>query len=159
MTMTRLARSAGLFITTAVLATGCGSLFDAFDPDAEPTEPETIGVMTISVGDCLNEPTEDGSIEEVTQVPCAEPHDLEAYYAFDLEGDTIPVGEAMTDRAEGGCLAQFEGFVGTPYEDSELYLYTFYPTPQSWSSGDREVLCLVQEPDVKLTGTMRNSNR
>lgn len=150
----------GLSMVAFVVLAGCSSLSGTLGSSTEPTAPQSVNVMDLEVGACLNEPAELSDIEDVTRVPCAEPHDLEAYHSFDLEGDELPDDETLSKRAEDGCLdGPWDDFVGIAYEQSDMYLVTFFPSADSWPDGDREVLCLLKEPNVKLTGTMRGSAR
>lgn len=156
----RLAPSIGIIATSLLVLGGCSSLTDAFDPNAEPDEPESVHIMDVKTGWCIDEPSPGSDlINNVTRVPCEDPHDLEAYYTFDIDLDEMPDSEKMADLADTGCVSQWEAFVGTPYDDSDLYLYNIFPSEESWPEGDREVLCLLYEPDVKLTGSMKGSNR
>jgi hypothetical protein len=46
----------------------------------------------------------------------------------------------MNAQADELCAAEFESFVGLPYEESVLYLTYLTPTREGWSEGDREVV-------------------
>ena len=91
-----------------------------------------VDVFYLKVGDCLADPLVDGGAEEVSSVqsvPCSEPHSGEVYAALTLpegEGD-YPGGEAVTAQADELCAAEFESFVGLPYDESVLYLSYLYP--------------------------------
>ena len=128
------------------------------EPSASPTEePESVNVFTLAVGDCLD----NFSADEVTEVgvrDCAEPHDLEVYSEFELEGDAFPGQDAVETSASDGCYQAFAGFVGLSYEESVLDYTYFLPTQESWETADdRVVSCLIGEPDVQTTGTLANA--
>ena len=58
------------------------------------------------------------------------------------------------------CLEAFDGFVGTPYVDSELDIYYLIPSEESWSDGDREVVCAVYDlSGEQLIGTAEDIRR
>lgn len=119
-------------------------------------------VFELSVGDCFDDT--DLAAEEVSDVPvveCSEPHDNEIYHAFDLADGDYPGEEEVETKADDGCLAAFDAFVGTPYLDSQLEYFAIYPTEQSWTEvDDREVLCAVYDMSLeKLTGTVGGSGR
>lgn len=160
MTSQRLVLRVGLIATSTLALGACGAVTDALDPNAEPDEPESVYVMDVKEGWCIDEPSAGSDlINKVTRVPCEDPHDLEAYYSFNIDLDEMPDAETMAELADNGCISQWEAFVGAPYDDSDLYLYNLFPSDESWPEGDREVLCLLYEPDVKLTGSMKGSQR
>jgi len=124
---------------------GSGAIIDAGSVDA----------FNVEIGDCFD----DTSFDEVSSlpgVPCSEPHDNEAYAVFDVTLDSYPDVDAMSELANGSCVERFEGFVGRDYESSSLDVIAMYPTPESWSQNDREVVCAVYDMEaVKLTGSVK----
>ena len=146
--MTRVLRPAGVVVALSAVAVlaGC-SLFGRSD------------VFSLEVGDCI-ESTDLETIESVHVVDCGELHGSEVYAAFEIGDGTFPGTQAVTADAEGLCLDAFEEFVGVAYNDSELYATTMTPTEDSWDRlEDREVLCLIVDPDAAVTGTMRDAER
>jgi hypothetical protein len=115
--------------------------------------------FSIKVGDCLN----DASVaEEVTSVPvieCSEAHDSEAYASIIMPDGDFPGDDAVTTAAEDGCLAEFEGYVGIPYEESALEISYYFPTEASWGNGDREILCTVYDPNGQSTGSAQGTSK
>lgn len=122
-----------------------------------------LDVMSMQVGDCFNDPegTED-VIFDVAAVPCSEPHDNEV---FAIES----VGEAFGEQFPGladlelhsydVCIGEvFDAYVGTPYRESDLDVFSLTPTEESWADGDREFVCALYRLDLaKLTDTARDS--
>jgi hypothetical protein len=117
-------------------------------------------VQQFSVGQCVNDPVvaEDGQ-QEVGTLPvvdCSEPHTGEVFYVEELSGDSVPADVAS--QADEVCAANFEAFVGLPYEESSLYLTSLYPTEGSWSQGDRQIVCLIVDGEGDaMTGTAKDS--
>lgn len=115
-------------------------------------------VFELSVGDCFDDPD---SFEEVSNVPmvdCAEPHHNEVYHAFDLPDGNFPGLFAVEERADEACLSRFDGFVGMDYAASELDYGYLYPTSDTWSEGDREIVCLVYHmTGERITGSVRGA--
>lgn len=111
-------------------------------------------------GDCFQEPggTAYGYVEIV---PCSQPHDLEAFAAFDVTATAYPGPVSLYMEAEASCLPEFEEFVGLSEADSELAAHYIYPTQWSWNNGDHEVVCALYDPRRRpLTlATMRGSGR
>ena len=133
-------RSAAL-IALALIATACGD--SAFE---------------LETGQCLNEPDTD-EVVDVQIVDCAQPHDLEVYRTADLPDQAFD-RDAIDRASFEVCLEAFDGFVGAPYADSELDIYYLIPSEESWSEGDREVICAVYDlSGQQLTGTAQNVRR
>lgn len=105
-----------------------------------------LGAFVIEVRDCLNLPSELSEVQSVEGVPCSQPHNAQAYAVFDVIGfgDEFPGSAAFEGQASEGCYDRFEGFVGLPYEESELYIQTLEPTEEGWTQlDDREIVCLL----------------
>lgn len=129
------------------------------DETSEVTEAGQADVFTVAVGDCFNDVSAD-EISEVPVVPCDQPHDYEAYSAFDITDDSYPGDDAVTQQATDGCTPAFAAFNGVGYEESTLYLGYLLPTEDSWTAqGDREVLCYIYEENVQTTGTLQGAAR
>jgi hypothetical protein len=102
-------------------------------------------------GTCLDEddlPTE-----------CATEHDAEVYAVVSLPEGAWPGDDAVGTASDEACGAEFEAYVGTAYDESALYFMYYAPTEDAWAAGDREVLCLVFDPEGPLTGSVRGSGQ
>ena len=124
----------------------------------------SVDAFTIRMGDCFDNTRslasdEAGEVSSLPGVPCSEPHDNEVYAVFDVNYDSFPGDEMMSERAFDSCLERFSNFVGNAYEDSVLDITALYPSSQSWSMhGDREVVCAVYDMNGgKLTGSSKAS--
>jgi hypothetical protein len=165
---------APLWIVGFIVAFAVG-LFTELQQDAERdesgqvTESSQVSTLKIRVGDCFDHPglaeldpdsDEADETPSVTAVPCADPHDFEAYHAYDLSDPDYPGESAVTESAATACFAQFKPFVGIAYPKSDLEPYFLYPTTRSWRLlDDRTVTCLIGEPGRKTSGTLRGSRR
>lgn len=118
-------------------------------------------VFDIDAGDCFDDPSAFDEVSSVEVIDCAEPHDNEVYALFNYTGSSVYPGDAEIESAANqGCIDRFEDFVGIDYFDSEIWVGAFWPSPDSWEDGDREVICFVYEGDLsKITGTLRNAAR
>ncbi|MDX1493043.1 MAG: septum formation family protein [Longimicrobiales bacterium] len=128
----------------------------------EIVEAGGLGAFAIEVGDCLNLPSDLNQVQSVEGVPCNEAHSAQAYALFDLVGfgDEFPGAEAFAEQAGQGCYDRFEGFVGVPYEESELYFTNFEPTAESWTQlDDREIVCLLVPETGTFSYDAQNSGR
>jgi hypothetical protein len=103
-----------------------------------------VDAFNVHVGDCFNDVSSyNDQIASVPGVPCAEPHDNEAFAVFDISIESYPDQDAMYDLAYESCMGHFEEFVGRDYESSSLEITTMYPSVESWKQDDREVVCAV----------------
>ena len=120
-------------------------------------------VFELEPGDCFDDVIEDGEyVEESGSLPmvdCSGPHDNEAYAAFEVSGGEYPGLLALDDEAFVGCVPLFEDYVGSPYEDTvRLQIMWLAPTSESWDDGDREIVCILYDSEIKkMTGSMSNS--
>lgn len=120
-----------------------------------------LDVMTIQVGDCFDDPDETGVVYNLDAVPCSQAHDNEVFASVPLTGvwSEYPGQSVVESYAYEQCSgSRFDEFVGTPYFDSSLDVFTLTPTQESWDQGDREIICALYRLDFeKLTGTARDS--
>jgi hypothetical protein len=93
-------------------------------------------------------------------VPCSQPHSEEIYAVVPLPEGDFPGDEAVAVQADEGCTAEFESFVGLPYEESVLYYNYLYPSDeQSWNGGYRWATCSVYDPAGEVRGSLRGVQR
>ena len=123
-------------------------------------------VFSLEVGDCFNGPAE--GYEQVTDVrivKCSESHDNEVYAIAEHPADddaTYPGMRSLEAYAEQFCTDEYEGYVGTPYEDSSLGAGYLFPQAEGWERlDDRRVTCFLSAPNPggKLVGTRKGSGR
>jgi Septum formation len=146
---------------SGLLVAGLGACSD--DPERDETTGEfsesgEADVFDIAVGDCLSDAVT-GDVTEVPVTPCDQPHDSEVFFSYTMEDGPFPGPEGMSAATQEQCLPAFQSFVGRPYEQSALDVTTIEPTSQSWSEGDRELLCLVIDPAGPVTGSLEGANR
>jgi hypothetical protein len=152
-----------MLVTLGVIVAACGGAADVIDQAAEAVD--DVGdesVFSMEVGLCFDdEDTSATEVSSVPDVPCDEPHDNEVYATAQYtETDTYPGDEAMQSAGSEVCLAEFEGYVGKSYDESELDYFPITPTQGSWDNGDREIVCALYAVSLeKLTGSMQGSGR
>ena len=137
------------------------------DPPDDPTsttggtsDTTPLDVFSLEVGDCFLDPSADGGVEEVPGVPCDEPHDNEVFYIHTIEASEFPSEEEMDTLVSEECEGSaFESYVGVDYGSSELYVHPLKPSEGSWAQGDRELVCVLYDPDAQLTGSAEGANR
>ena len=89
-------------------------------------------------------------------------HDAEVFHLTQVTEDERPSDSELEDMGGDACLAAFEGYVGIPYEESELDYTMLYPSPGSWEQCDREIICFIisgDGTDTQLSGSMKGSNK
>lgn len=87
-------------------------------------------IFDLNEGDCINYPTGTAGevLSGVKRLDCADPHDAEVIGLLDMPDGDFPGEDEATDYALANCPAEFDNFLG--------------PTEESWSQGDREIVCL-----------------
>lgn len=111
-------------------------------------------------GDCIDYSALDEVVVSVPPVDCSQPHEAEVYHVFEITGLGRDFDEeAVARRADQGCRAAFEEYVGTPYLESELYSNHFSPLREGWEAGDRTVVCFLFPEQGALTGSVQGSGR
>ena len=139
---------------------------DAGETDEPGGGGEDVSVFDLEAGDCFNVEEENPSgIESVPVVPCDEPHQYEVYAIVNHPGDEYPGDDEMDDFATTECQGDaFSSYVGAEYEESIYYSTHLPPNAETWEQGDREVVCVLYQPDEEdpdgvrtLTGSARDS--
>jgi Septum formation len=149
---------AGAFVVVVALA-GCATQPDDEATDSPPESGE-VGVFDLEVGDCLADFQDATQMSRVEAAPCSEPHSDEIYASGSLpESGDFPGAEAVESAAQDICLRHYQPFVGLPYEDSVLDIGYLTPTEDSWSDGDRAVLCTIFDPLQEVVGSLRGAQR
>jgi len=159
------AAAAALILVAGLALSGC-SILNNFtggvtrDDDGNVTEGnDNADVFAIRVGDCVNNADLGEEVSSIPVVPCSEPHDSEAFFSHLMTDESYPGTASVQTSADEVCIGGFAGYVGGDYNSSALYVTYFYPTEASWAQGDREILCLVYDPDGPLTGSVKGSGR
>ena len=163
--MSRTRRLWALGLTIAVLGATCTTSATRGD-DGSIVESGSLSVFSMAAGDCFDDPSglgPDGmEIGSVGAVPCAEPHDNEAFAVYQIPGGPdapYPGDQQIYVSARGGCVDRFAGYVGVSYDDSRLDVDPITPTRQSWSEeSDREVVCFLYDLFLEpLEGSMQGA--
>lgn len=116
----------------------------------------TTTVTNIEEGSCFREPDDAEQVSSVSTVECTEPHEYETFALVELpqgEDEDYPGAEEVQTAGQDLCTAEFEGYIGLPYDESRFFIYTLSPSPETWADGDREVICAVYEPDGEDVNT------
>lgn len=115
-------------------------------------------VFSLEVGDCIATSTGESEVTEVPVVECAEPHEVEVYADFEIDGTDYPGEDAIFAQADQGCYDAYAPFVGIAYEESKYDFSYYYPTEGSWAQGDHLISCLILDPaGAELTGSLKGA--
>lgn len=122
----------------------------------------SLDVAELQVGDCFEGPEDDTELTDVRVVPCEERHHNEIYHVAELPyGSDAPFpGEDLVFQIAGeACASGFEGFIGVPYQRSELDFAMVAPSRDSWENDDRTFVCAVYDPVGPVAGTLAGTKR
>ena len=153
----RVLRVCGLAV---VVLLGLGACGDDDDSDAEgdsgaedggaagdDTETESVSVFDLEEGQCLADASQvqGEAVEELQVVSCDSAHTGEVFSVFDLEGGgeaEFPGPAQIEEQSTSECESAFEDYVGSAVGDSRFEITFLAPTQETWSQGDREVVCI-----------------
>ncbi|MFV1989561.1 MAG: septum formation family protein [Acidimicrobiales bacterium] len=135
-------QKAALGLAAALFIAACASEPER-NVEGTITESGELDAFSIEEGDCLQNPATESEVASVSAVPCDEPHDMEAFYLFDLPDGDFPAREVIDQQTEEKCIEAFEPYVGIDFASSRLDARSFEPTALSWDQGDREIVCLA----------------
>lgn len=135
------------------------------DPTEIPGEP--INQYDLDVHDCFDqiEDRRDGvPVTITTRLPCDEPHHFEVFARLGYPAEhpaVFPGDTAVRDYALASCYREFEAWVGTTYETSELDIGVIVPTRENFEDDAaryRGIHCWVDRSDGEpMVGTSEGS--
>jgi hypothetical protein len=114
-------------------------------------------VTELAVGDCFDEPAGSTTVSDVQHQPCTSPHDAEVVFVIHDPSSSYPGVEAFRTAANAQCPAAATAYIGSDFDSNpDIGGGFFYPTSDSWGSGDHDVTCYVDRTDgAKLYGTVK----
>ncbi|MFA1549063.1 DUF4190 domain-containing protein [Actinomadura chokoriensis] len=138
-------------IVFGVIAASSDSSGDGATPSPTRTKPKEVDAQKMKVGDCINDntaapnpsATEPVEVDSVKIVACTSPHDGEVTAVFRLSAATLPPEAELRQRASTGCKLRTAARLRRDPAASSLANSYYYPTDESWKSGDRSVTCVA----------------
>ncbi|MFD0537956.1 DUF4190 domain-containing protein [Actinomadura luteofluorescens] len=120
-------------------------------PKVTQTKPKEVDAKKMKVGDCINDNSgatstateEPVEVESVKIVPCAGPHDGEVTAVFRLKGFVMPPEARLQQLASNGCKLRTQARINRDPAARGIANSYYYPTADSWKSGDRVVTCVA----------------
>lgn len=97
----------------------------------------------LKVGECFDEPATLEAVEDVQHHPCTDPHTSEVFLVMDVpDAASYPTDAAFEGMVQASCVPAFDTYTGLDFAtDPDWTIGYFVPTPESWSSGDRGLIC------------------
>jgi hypothetical protein len=122
--------------------------------------PGRVSVFEVRVGDCF-ERIHEGllTIANLVAIPCERLHDHEVFALPEIgDGPDADFPAGIDAQAGELCRAAFEGYVGTPVDESRFGIGRLPPSRGSWETGDREVICWITVSEGEmLEGSVKGS--
>lgn len=115
---------------------------------ADVDAPRDARAVQLVTGSCVADLPEDGPVDRVRVVPCADPHRAQVVTSYEFPSDADWPGAAeASDTVAAACrLTDAERASG-------LTAVVWAPTALSWSRGDRTGLCLARSAEP-TTGSL-----
>lgn len=117
------------------------------DGDGQITSAGTVSATEIKLGDCMNPPDAE-TVTDVPAVPCAQPHQGEVFALVDVPDGPFPGNNEVGDLAD--CGGRLSAYSARAANDEHMQLTLITPSADTWKTGDRQVVCIV-EPETGLT--------
>ncbi|HWU11357.1 MAG TPA: septum formation family protein [Streptomyces sp.] len=154
----------GMSAAVALLAIGAVGCADALDSakDGAKKVVRQRSVFSLTPGDCYNPNSGATESEEfsVEIVPCEEAHKGQVVAEFAIEGESAYPGDAgATKIADERCPAESQKFVSDTWAvPVGVDLFYYYPTSESWKTGDRAVSCTYAKESGTFTGSLKDKS-
>ncbi|MFE2874704.1 septum formation family protein [Streptomyces roseus] len=156
-----LAMTALLVLVTARAAEG---LFDRLEtaPRLEEAEGELTAMDEMRRGDCFNVPGGDLLAERpfIYKIACAEPHEGEVTSSTRLAHGSFPGTSELRRFAVDACWKAQDAYAMDTWAlPSYAEMFYFVPSRESWSGGDRRLLCVIGTAEQEHRGSLRKDSR
>jgi Septum formation len=110
--------------------------------------PKAVGEL--AVGDCFDAPTAPADIADVPHHPCIQAHTAEVFAIVTYPsqgGASYPTDAAFGTFAQDQCGPAFDSYTGGGGGAASTALITYLlPSADSWSRGDRRLICVLEAP-------------
>ncbi|MGW0788616.1 septum formation family protein [Streptomyces sp. NPDC002911] len=145
----------------AIGAVGCADAIDSAKAGAK-TAVRQRSVFSLTPGDCYNPNSAATASEEfsVEIVPCEEAHEGQVVGEFAIDGESAYPGDAGASKiADERCPAESQKFVSDTWAIPKgVDLFYYYPTSESWKTGDRAVSCTYAMEKGTFSGSLQNKS-
>ncbi len=114
---------------------------------------DTAIATDMKVGDCISEVPTAAEVMTLPTIDCAKPHAGEVFAVLDMPDGAYP-GATAIDQWQNKCPAALATFSPQAATDDTVSVYVLYPTPDTWSKGDRAITCIATL-DPKRSGSLK----
>ena len=109
--------------------------------------PTTATARQVTIGHCMADLPEDGSVNRVHLVPCAQPHEAEVVGVLVLGPGGWPGQESVDARAGQWCE------MDAAQREAGFTAVFWTPTARGWAQGDTQGVCIAWLDDGGVTGS------
>ncbi|MFH8474220.1 septum formation family protein [Streptomyces sp. NPDC018000] len=145
----------------SVGAVGCSEALDSAEAGAKKVVRQR-SVFSLATGDCYNPNSGKTEGEElsVEVVPCKEPHKGQVVGEFKIDGESAYPGEDKTAQiADERCPVEAQKFTPDTWAlPKGVDVYYYYPTKESWATGDRAVSCTYAKESGTFSGSLKSKS-
>jgi hypothetical protein len=127
------------------------------DSNGNITKSGELQPSDLKIGDCWDLPgggssfDPNATIDKTTAMKCTDAHRYEVFYTGTMtDNGSYPTSDDFSAFAVTNCGPAFKTYVGTPYDQSSLTFYYFYPATDAWSSGNRDFQCSLADANLKV---------
>jgi Septum formation len=113
----------------------------------------TVSATDVNVGDCIVDIPNSPRVLSVQKVSCDKPHQGEVYAVLNMPNGAFP-GQSTIDVYQNKCNPELQTYSPAAMQDPAIGVYVLYPTPETWSQGDRAITCIATSTD-KRTGSVK----
>lgn len=106
-------------------------------PVGDVTSATSATSRQVRPGHCIRDLPADGSVGNVTLVPCTDEHEAEVVGSLRLDDGGWPGDDALAEQAAGWCE------MSTGQAEAGYQPVVWTPGEQAWTQGDRVALCLA----------------
>jgi hypothetical protein len=116
----------------------------------------------LSVGQCFTQLLGGPDLRRVRLIDCSQRHRYEVFAVLRIDAGTgvgYPGVKELRRTADSTCKSEpYTAFVGAHFYASPLEVTSIFPSPDTWTEGDREIVCVISDPDPAglTTGSLRN---
>ncbi|MFD8980671.1 DUF4190 domain-containing protein [Streptomyces sp. NPDC059564] len=126
----------------------------------ERVEGDLVGMDELRAGDCFNVPRGDLMAEDpfIHRIACDRVHDAEvsAVTTVGTGFDFFPGSSKIKQTAEAACWKAQDAYAMDTWAlPGYADMYYFAPTRETWSSGDRGLLCVIGTSEREHRGSLR----
>ncbi|CAM5331513.1 septum formation family protein [Streptomyces atroolivaceus] len=145
----------------AIGAVGCADAIDSAKAGAKKAVRQR-SVFSLTPGDCYNPNKAVSESEEfsVEVVPCEEAHKGQVVGEFAIEGESAYPGDSGASKiADERCPTESQKFISDTWAVPEgVDLFYYYPTSESWETGDRAVSCTYAKESGTFSGSLEDKS-